>query len=195
VSGDLANRYAALHLILGDLAFSSDCLKEAAKLGVPDDQSVHSKALIFAGVVAYGRCFTSGVRDLKLDPDDLTARAKSFDEEIHAYLYDLRNKHIAHSVNDFEGCEPAGIIVGRSESGWRAGGVGVVLMQGVGLSLKLLNRAVAHIDAMRAFLKNEVVQLRPKVYEVFRAEFEATGKWEMVPALRMPSREKIGERR
>lgn len=57
-------------------------------------------ALSTACVVRYCRCFEGGVR-CKLDPDSVKAVDPRF-AEFHDYLFSLRQKHLSHSVNEFE---------------------------------------------------------------------------------------------
>jgi hypothetical protein len=92
--------FAALNLIQGDLRFSLDCFDEAEKLGIPDSQNTHSKALIFSAVVAYARPFKTGVRGIKLDKDFFASLAGDFSTSLHDFLIDVRDKHVAHSVNE-----------------------------------------------------------------------------------------------
>lgn len=49
---------------------------------------------------AYGRCFNEGVR--KKLPHSVLNSAPDGEQATHEYLVDLRNKHVAHSVNEFE---------------------------------------------------------------------------------------------
>jgi hypothetical protein len=86
LNGERARKFAALYLVIDDLAFALDCLVEADKLGIPDADNLHSKALIFSGVVGYNRCFKSGVREVRLEPKELEATGVTFDHEIHRYL-------------------------------------------------------------------------------------------------------------
>lgn len=55
-------------------------------------------ALWSAAVVQYGRAFNGGVRQTRLDASDLDDVLA----EAHQYFLDLRNKHVAHAVNDYE---------------------------------------------------------------------------------------------
>jgi len=66
-----------------------------------DYDRVIDDSLIAAGLIAYARPFSRGVRvNIKLD---LTVLATMGDSPaIHQHLLDLRNKYIAHSANDFE---------------------------------------------------------------------------------------------
>ena len=58
------------------------------------------EALSAAACIAYARCFVSGVRQ-SLDAE-LLALAEQELRETHDFTINLRNKHIAHSVNSFE---------------------------------------------------------------------------------------------
>jgi hypothetical protein len=50
--------------------------------------------------VAYARCFKSGIRN-SLRDEDLNSEDHEL-QELHSFLLDLRDKHVAHSVNPFE---------------------------------------------------------------------------------------------
>lgn len=196
LSSDTARTFAALHLIMGDLTFAIDCLKMADEAGIPDSSNLQSKALIFSGVVGYARCFKTGVRSITLDPKILIHRGAPFDENIHSYMIALRDKHIAHSVNDFEDCEAIAIMIGKPGSGWRDGsGVGVVMKQTIGMSRILLQQAIQHIEALKQFIEADLSVQRNAVYVEFQENLAKTGKWEMAPIVKFPDRAKISERR
>jgi hypothetical protein len=96
-----ATRLADLVSVLDDLTYCADCcvrLEGILKDG-PEDVLLQ-RALWISALVAYARCFASGVRvgiapDVyrEVDGDPLSA---------HQAHMDMRNKHIAHSVNAFE---------------------------------------------------------------------------------------------
>ncbi|WP_144427544.1 hypothetical protein [Nostoc piscinale] len=196
LSSEAARIFAALHLILKDLTFAEECWKAADDIGIPDNKNLHSKALIFSGVVGYARCFKSGVRALKLTPTYLYNKGVPFDNEIHDYLIALRDKHVAHSVNDFEQCEAVAIVIGKPDTGWRDGsGIGVVKQRSVGISRTLVQRAISHINSLCQFLETELSAQRVAIYAEFKANFEKTGKWEMTPIIKLSDRSKITERR
>ncbi len=196
LTSQAARVFAALHLILGDLAFAAECLNAANDIGIPDDKNLHSKALTCSGVVGYARCFKSGVRALTLSPDDLHGKGAPFDDEIHEYLIALRDKHVAHSVNDFEQCESIAIVIGKHGVGWRDGSaIGVVKKQSIGISQALVQRAVSHINALRNFLEAELPAQRVALHTDFLANFQKTGKWEMAPIMKLSDRSKVAERR
>jgi hypothetical protein len=196
LTSEAARIFAALHLILGDLAFAEECLKAAYDIGIPDDKNLQSKALVFSGVVGYARCFKSGVRALTLTPADLISKGAPFDVEIHEYLIAMRDKHVAHSVNDFEQCESVAIMIGKPGTGWRDGsGIGVVKKRSIGISRTLVCRAVSHINALRQFLEAELPAQRNALQAEFHAHLERTGKWEMAPIMKVSDRGKVAERR
>jgi len=181
---------------LGDLAFAEECLKAANEIGMPDDKNLQSKALIFSGVVGYARCFKSGVRALTLSPADLHAKGAPFDDGIHEYLIALRDKHVAHSVNDFEQCEAIAIVIGTLGAKWRDGSaIGVVKKQSIGISKAIVQAAVFHISALRSFLEAELPAQRVALHADFLANFQETGKWEMAPIMKLSDRSKVAERR
>jgi hypothetical protein len=191
-----ARTFAALHLILGDLEFAEECLRAADNLGIPDNSNLHSKALIFSGVVVYARCFNSGVRALKLVPGDLTARGAPFDGTTHQYLIALRDKHVSHSVNDFEQCNAIAVMIGKPGSVWRDGsGIGVTKQQTVGISRALVLKAISHINALRLFLESELPAQRESLHAEFQANLAKTGMWEMAPIAKLSDRSRVAERR
>ncbi len=63
-------------------------------------QRTTSFVVWIAAIVTYVRCFTSGKRQ-KLDESIFTGEAEYLLDH-HSYFRDVRNKHIAHSVNPFE---------------------------------------------------------------------------------------------
>ncbi|MBA2526508.1 MAG: hypothetical protein H0V18_12125 [Pyrinomonadaceae bacterium] len=58
------------------------------------------EGLSTAACISYARCFPPGIRG-SLDPD-LLSTADTELQTLHEFVLDLRNKHIAHSVNSFE---------------------------------------------------------------------------------------------
>lgn len=71
---------------------------EAAGHG-PD--TANARALWISGLVSHARCFRGGVRTAGGAPDAVRALSES-NKERHEYFLNLRDKHIAHSVNAFE---------------------------------------------------------------------------------------------
>lgn len=95
---ELADRAA----IFQDLTFCVACCDRTIENLRAENQkdAVLIRALWTAALVAYARCFTSGVRYGLTS--DLFDHFDGEPRETHEYYIDLRNKHIAHSVNPFE---------------------------------------------------------------------------------------------
>lgn len=95
-----ARHLADLSLLMADLGYVAACCDRLIARGDSDD-GVVQRALWFSAVVAYARCFGTGVRHglatEVLDELDLEGA-----REFHQTLMDFRNKHVAHSVNAFE---------------------------------------------------------------------------------------------
>jgi hypothetical protein len=181
ITSAAGRQFAAMQLILTDLSFALECLTAADKIGVPDQSDLNSKSLIFAAVVAYARPFKTGVREIKLDCE-MFVGAAGFDAECHKFLIALRDRHVAHSVNEFERCEAVAIVVGTPETGWRDGGcIGTIGMQVIGLTRSRVRLAISHITAMIGLLSDKIDKRRIELYQEFSAKFAADGKWEMAP--------------
>jgi len=101
-----AKKYADFLSIKQDLNFvlkACSCLKKMKKENSED--SLIMESLWATALIKYARCFTSGKRfglnemilnDLKRVDEEGDLR------EVHKFYMNLRNKHIAHSVNPFE---------------------------------------------------------------------------------------------
>ncbi|SRR6266545_3918989 len=93
---------------LGDLTLIERDLKQTvalcdrilAVLGQPKADQVVIEGLWTAALVAYARCFASGKR-IPLGQALFDSVAPHWKKE-HEFFSDLRSKHIAHSVNEFE---------------------------------------------------------------------------------------------
>jgi hypothetical protein len=194
LSGDLAREFAEWHMIGEDLSFALDCLTESDRLGLPDSENLHSKALIFSAVVAYARPFKTSVRSLRMDPGYFSSLS-SFSAETHDYLIAVRDKHIAHSVNDFERSDATGVMVGTPQTKWRPAGVGVTMMQTIGLSRRIVEQAIIQIADMRQVVTDHIDRIRPELFQIFCAEYAREGKWEMARFVQFPNRGNVQKRR
>jgi len=94
---ELAN-WAGIRL---DLKFVCDACDRLIHTDQSDD--ILRRALFVAALVAYARCFkgNEGVR-IGLKENDLESMGENKVLAFHQFFITLRDKHIAHSVNDFE---------------------------------------------------------------------------------------------
>ncbi len=102
-----AKRLADLYGIEYDLrACSEYCdyyLAEFEKLGQPGSDHKHLESFSISAFVKYARCFKGGVR--VSTEKELTAAVPDEFKEIHELILDIRDKYIAHSINDLENHE------------------------------------------------------------------------------------------
>jgi hypothetical protein len=102
-----------LSLVLQDLRSVIDlCARLANELVKvePDRDGLLIEALWTAALVKYVRCFTSGKRfGLDVSVFDGCSGAN----ETHQYYKDMRDKHVAHSVNPFEGVAVGVLLEGE----------------------------------------------------------------------------------
>lgn len=196
IDSHASREFVAIQLTRKDLSFALECFKEASRLGVPDSANIQSKALIFSAVVAYARPFKTSVREIKLDAPYFVNSCPGFDLELHNYIVAVRDKHVAHSVNDFEGCQVTGVMVGSPDrTKWQAVGIGFTEHSVTGFSLAIVETAIIQIEAMLVAITADLDRRRVALYEVFRAKFDQDGKWELAPMFNFPSREKAPDRR
>ncbi|ACL95842.2 hypothetical protein [Caulobacter vibrioides] len=193
-----AIEYAALSLAADDLRLAQVSFAEAYKLGMPSSANVLSKALIHAAIMSYARSFTGGVRGFRLDAKFFSPIWDAVDVELHDYLYNLRDKHVAHSVNDFERATAVGVVV--ADQSFRLlntnpSGVGVVKMSMVGLPLSKLKLCRSHIERMVAHIDQRAANLELMIHRQMRAGLTVGEMVEVAPILITPDRSKIAERR
>jgi len=96
-----AELLAELYSIINDLEAAADYCTKAEELekSKPRDFVVE-EALVWAAIIRYGRCFTSGIR-LRLGREDLTSLTVE-DLAEHDHFYALRDRFVAHSICPFE---------------------------------------------------------------------------------------------
>jgi hypothetical protein len=161
VPPDLAGELGELYGVEQDLEATKDYCerlrRELSDFASADWTLVY--ALSEAAVVRYVRCFTKGIR-LSLDPEYLTPTGR----EVHSWFLNLRNKHIAHSVNEFENWSVVVHVVEAPDPAavhhvsMGAGRIG-------GLSLDLVESLFALCDTALEHLRPRIERLRLSVEE------------------------------
>jgi hypothetical protein len=113
-----SRRYADALSIDQDLRFAADAFGSLLDEEANPTGSVTARSLLVAGLVAYARCFASGVRGgYSVDLQRIDGIINGADA-YHRWLLDVRNKHIAHSVNAYEQNVPT-IVLSARDSGDR----------------------------------------------------------------------------
>ena len=92
-----AERLHSLAGITNDLQACLSSLEQLSKVLLIDTEI--TDAFLTRALVRYARCFKTGIRTVKAT--DLTSSFTSEDLVSHQFFLDYRDKHIAHSVNDF----------------------------------------------------------------------------------------------
>lgn len=113
-----AREAAELHAIIGDLSFVTkvcDQLEDrllAQEADTREDHEHHTadvdgyinRSLWIAALTTYGRCFLKGIRYSL--PESLFLGTPGIDYTyLHRYYMNIRDKHVAHSVNSLEACD------------------------------------------------------------------------------------------
>lgn len=147
-----------------DLKFTVQICERLYKLDATEEKDVLLKeALWAAALISYARCFAEGKR-YGLSEDTLQAAGdKAF--EIHRHFVNLRNKHIAHSVNPFEQIE-VGLVLSEPNKEDRH----IESVVTFGLRLISMNKpAVQGLLTLAATLLDEIkrqaTELKNEVYE------------------------------
>jgi len=122
-------------------------------------------ALWSAAIVRYGRCFHSGKR-FKLSPNLLSDLPGAVDT--HQYFYEMRNKHTAHTANDFDQYL-VGLALTTDADGKRT-------VVGIGeLRANFVSSSEEGIDTLRRLAKALQQKLAPLIL-LGRAELQKEGK-------------------
>ncbi|MGR9140732.1 hypothetical protein [Rhizobium leguminosarum] len=191
-----AQEFGDLHLIVADLEFALQCFTTAAQMGVPERAAPVIKALIFSGVVAYARPFMTGAR-VKLEPEMFAPIWSEEGAALHSFLFEMRSRHVSHSVNDFERCDAVGIVVTDAtfQRQGNASGVGVATLTTVGLTQWKLDQIHAHIPPIIDMLRSRIEALKPVLHAEMKAQLSREGRWDMMPIARFPNLKNIAKRR
>lgn len=104
--------------IINDLRFViACCARLRDELGDGDADSLVIQALWSSSVTTYARCFKDGKR-LGLKRSDVEGFDGTGALALHQWIMDMRNKHVAHSVNPFESAR-VGVILASSNAAAR----------------------------------------------------------------------------
>lgn len=169
-SAQLLADYAS---VLQDLRYVQECCKRLLKvLAEPENQrdGIVLKALWSAALVAYARCFASGKR-FGLSNENVQALPLEGEvSEFHQWLINMRNKHVAHSVNPFEIVKVGAVLSAPDAPQMQVEGIATLSMEymlpdetGVrqlgGLAAALANQVAQRGQAQQEIVLNETRQL------------------------------------
>jgi hypothetical protein len=157
-------RLSDLHLIAGDLAVARKNF--SATIGnnrIISHDSILSYSLCCSGLIHYRRAFNTGVRRYRLTDEIVSEVAPTY-FELHRYLWDMADKYVAHSCNEFEQLL-ATVHVAEGDDGiFRFSGIGrqasaieLLSEQGTSQSILLINLLIS------GFIEPEVARLEDEV--------------------------------
>jgi hypothetical protein len=125
------------------------------------------EALAHAAAVAYARCFGTGVCP-PLPVAELGAASAEI-REIHEFIMDLRNKHIAHSVNVFEENRVIAKVLFTDMMPTRVENVEFESVRFMPISELEVARIRAAAEWWLSYAKSSIEAERHKVLQLFRA--------------------------
>jgi hypothetical protein len=136
-----AREAAELHAIIQDLSFVTqvcdeleDRLLEVEAEAQEEDEYPSTdiedhldSSLWIAALTTYGRCFLKGIRYSL--PESLFLRMPGMDyTHLHRYYMNMRNKHVAHSVNALEANDAVVRLSRRADGSLAVEGLGMVYL-------------------------------------------------------------------
>jgi hypothetical protein len=114
-----AIRFNDLRSIAHDLKLVIQCCRQF-EISDRLENSEFTDALIDCALIRYRRCFNNGKRFTL--PRDVVENLTDDQRQLHVYLIDLANKHVAHSVSDYEQFNTVvaakQVVKGQVELGW-----------------------------------------------------------------------------
>lgn len=160
-----AEHLGDLSLIVLDLRSTIDiCRRLIEELQKGEQDGVLIEALWTAALVKYTRCFATGKR-LGLD-EKIFEHFEGDPLGTHGYFIDMRNKHVAHSVNLFEEVRVGVVLSAPSAEARKVEGVAV-------LTRKLIS---AEVDGVRNLI-TLASTLHKRVAELAKQEQDDLLKW------------------
>lgn len=118
LKGPEAHRLADMAGVLSDLRLSAETVAEIARrTAEPQLNRLILSALLDSAIIRYGRCYGTGGRTKFRIPRAWIDALPGDLRQAHSDFLDLRGKHIAHSVNDWEINTPVVRVWINSETG------------------------------------------------------------------------------
>jgi hypothetical protein len=153
-----AKRLADLYGVAFDLCACRDyCekyLQVFSNILQPTDETKHLECFSVYIFVKYGRCFNGGVRNKLAEEIKIRANLSPDELDIHNFVRKVRDKYIAHSVNDFESHKVC-VWLNPEEEGRKINNVNIESHYLVGPEPKLFERLKHLIDKLLSWIEEE----------------------------------------
>jgi len=179
-----AGRYFDLTGIAFDLGQSKDyCEKYVhlmARIASPEPVPERDflECISTLAIVKYGRCFKGGVR--RKTEKELSQNIPKDKIEFHQHVLDVRDKHIAHSVNEFERCRVR-VWLNPEEKGRKVNNVNIELHGLIAPGPEFFARLSQLIDMHLAWIKAEKKQESAKLKELVEERFSLEELYSLRP--------------
>lgn len=112
----------------------------------------HLECIATFAFVKYGRCFKGGVRSST--EKELSQQIAEKDLELHKHALDIRDKHISHSINEFEN-HRLRVWLNPKERGRKVNNVNIESHRLVAPSPEFFTRLTALIETHLTWIKTE----------------------------------------
>ena len=150
-----AKKLADLGAIVQDLRFIMEtCSRLKELLKEKSEDSLLIESMWTAALIRYARCFASGKRKFGLS-ESIFDGLMGEPQKVHKWCIDLRDKHIAHSVNPFEQVEVGLILSPQSSHERKIIGVATMYMRHICPDI----RGVQQLGMLSNVILEKVVQI------------------------------------
>lgn len=168
-----AKRLADLYGVANDLRACRDyCekyLQTVATILQPTDDGKHLECFSVYIFVKYGRCFKGGVR---WDTEKQILKTLSpEDSDLHQLIIAIRDKYIAHSVNDFES-HKVRVCLNPKERGRKINNVNIESDYLVGPEPRLFERLKCLIDKLLAWIDTEMKREEERLIQLVGERYD-----------------------
>ena len=167
-----AQRLADIQGMLHDLRVCRDCCQKYLALISREDRGEHdhflSEVMVTTAFTKYGRCFKGGVR-VKTRNEALKQLSEE-DLEVHQIIIDIRDKHVSHSVNEFE--RPRAMVSLRGDSPERElTGVSIGTTYIMAPDAVVFHNWIVLIDRLGDWLREESKKESRRLTEIAKERF------------------------
>lgn len=164
-----ARRYADVVSIANDLRYVLEVLGRLEHLlAAPGEtDGLLAKSYWSSALITYVRCFSTGKRSsLKPDVFDGLSGPTHTALEVHNHFKDMRDKHVAHSVNPYEQTSVALMLAPEGSGKRQVEGVGVLTMQHVSATTEGVLSLTELAKVALRFVLAEGEQLQAEVLRI-----------------------------
>lgn len=178
ISGPKTYRLADMYGVQQDLEWLIDLCSRITQHNSRRFDSNEREALEHAALIRYGRCFKGGARTAFILDAQWIAKLPQELQDAHRAFEALRDKHVAHSVNDWELNIPVANLRQDTETGEsKVSSVNVQSYRIIGLTSDSIDQLKHLAESLLALIKVEFNAEAERVLEIVRqmpiAELEA----------------------